>query len=63
MNSKFYWTVSTTTRCILISAFTSLIVIAIQITSSAIGLNNCAITAGIKKNKSIIKKKKTKRLK
>ena len=32
----------------------------IEITSSAIGLNNCAITAGIKKFKSMIKKKKRK---
>ena len=30
----------------------------IAITSSAIGLKNCAITAGIKKYKSIINKKK-----
>ena len=30
----------------------------IRITSSAIGLKNCAIAAGIKKYKSIIKKKK-----
>ena len=34
--------------------------IPIGITSSAIGLKNCAITAGIKKCKSIIKKKKKK---
>ena len=34
--------------------------IPIEITSSAIGLNVCAITAGIKKYKSIIKKKKKK---
>ena len=32
----------------------------IEITSSAIELKICAITAGIKKHKSIIKKKKTK---
>ena len=34
--------------------------ILIGITSSAIGLQICAITAGIKNNKSIIKKKKKK---
>ena len=49
---------STITGCISISAFASLIGIPIGITSSAIGLKICAITAGIKKYKSIIKKKK-----
>ena len=51
---------STTTGCISNSAFTSLIGIAIGITSSAIGLKIRAITAGIKRYKSIIKKKKKK---
>ena len=51
---------STTTGCISISAFTSLIGIPIGITSSGIGLKPCAIAAGIKKYKSIIKKKKKK---
>ena len=51
---------STITGCISISAFASLIGILIGITSSAIGLKICAITAGIKKYKSIIKKKKKK---
>ena len=41
-----------------ISAFTSLVVIAVSIVSSAIGLKLCVITAGIEKYKSIIKKKK-----
>ena len=49
---------STITGCIWISAFTSLVAIPIRITSSAIGLKVCAITAAIKKYKSIIKKKK-----
>ena len=49
---------STITGCISISAFASLIGIPIGITSSAIGLKICAITAGIKKYESIIKKKK-----
>ena len=39
---------------------TFLVDILIGITSSAIGLKICAITAGIKKYKSIIKKKKEK---
>ena len=43
-----------------ISVFASLIGIPIRITSSAIGLKICAITAGIKNYKSIIKKKKKK---
>ena len=51
---------STITGCVSISAFASLIGIPIGITSSAIGLKICAITAGIKKYKSIIKKKKNK---
>ena len=46
------------TGCISISASASFIVIPIGIMSSAIGLKICAITAGIKKYKSIIKKKK-----
>ena len=48
------------TRCISISAFTSLISVPIGITSSAFGLKSCAMTAGSKKYKSIIKKKKKK---
>ena len=51
----------TITGCISISAFTSLLVIPIGITSSAIGLKICSKTAGIKISKSIIKKKKKKR--
>ena len=49
---------STITGCILISAYASLLSIPIGIASSAIGLKICAIAAGIKKYKSIIKKKK-----
>ena len=41
-----------------ISAFASLVGVSIGITSSALGLKDCLITAGIKKCKSIIKKKK-----
>ena len=45
-------------QIISISAFASLAGIPIGITRSGIGLKICAITAGIKKYKSIIKKKK-----
>ena len=41
-----------------VSIFTSLVGILTVITSSAIGLKICVITAGIKRFKSIIKKKK-----
>ena len=40
--------------------FGSLVSIPIGITSSAVGLRSCVITAAIKKRKSIIKKKKRK---
>ena len=46
--------------CVSISAFAYLVDIAIGITSSATGLKICAIAAGIKKHKPIIKKKKKK---
>ena len=46
----------TITGCVSICAFTSLV--AIGITSSVIGLKICAITARIKKYKSIIRKKR-----
>ena len=48
---------STVTKCISISVFASLLGILIGITSSAIGLRICAISAGIKTYKLIIKKK------
>ena len=50
--------VSTVTGCIFVSVFASLIGILIRITNSAIGLNICAITATIKKYKSILMKEK-----
>ena len=50
----------TITICSSVYAFPSLIGIPVGITSSAIRLKICAITAGIKKYKSIIKKKKQK---
>ena len=49
--------VSTVTGCISISAFASLVCF----TSSAVGLNICAIISGIKKYKSVINKKKKKK--
>ena len=52
--------VSTVTGCVSISDFSSLVGIPVGITSSAIGLEICVVTAGMKKYKSIIKKKKKK---
>ena len=49
---------STVTSCVSISAFASLIAIPLGITSSVVGIRICAIAAGIKKYKSIIKQKK-----
>ena len=51
---------STTTGCVSISAFASLGCVPVGITSSAVGIKICAITAGNKKYKPIIKKKKKK---
>ena len=51
---------STITGCVSISAFSSLVGIPVGITSSATGLKICAITAGIKTYKSIIKETKKK---
>ena len=63
-NSKLYWRLYYFSFfncfCISISAIASLLSILIGIMSSAIGLKICAITAAIKKYKSIIKKKKKK---
>ena len=50
--------VSTITGCVSISAFASLVCVPVGITSSAVGMKICSITAGIKKYKSIIEKKK-----
>ena len=49
---------SAITGCVSISDFTSLVVIPIGITSSAPGLKMSVITVGIKKYKSINKKRK-----
>ena len=50
--------ISKITACVYISAFASLVGIPVGITSSAIELNICVITARIKKYKSMIKKTK-----
>ena len=47
-------------ECVSISTFASLAGIPTWITSSAIGLKFCVVTAGVKKYKLIIKKKKKK---
>ena len=49
--------ISVVTGCVSISAFASLVGIPIGINSSAAGSKTCAITAGIKKYTSIIKKR------
>ena len=45
------------------SAFHSLVVIPVGISSSAVGISICVIIAGIKNYKSMIKKKKKKQYK
>ena len=53
---RFLLWASTITECILIAAFASLGDIPIVVTSSAVGLKTCAITAGTKK--SIVKNRR-----
>ena len=48
------------TGCVSISVFSSLVRISIRTMGSVLGLKTCAITARIRKYKSIIKKKKKK---
>ena len=50
--------VSTVSGCVLVSAFASLVGVPVGIMSSAVEIKICALTAGIKKYKSIIKKKR-----
>ena len=52
--------VLTITRFVSISAFLSFVCVPVGIASSAVETKICAITTGIKKYKSIIKKKKKK---
>ena len=58
-SSESYWSLAYCkfTACVSVSAFASLVAIQIGITSSAIRLKICAIISGIKKYKSITKKK------
>ena len=51
---------STITGCVSIYVFVSLVCVPVGITSSAVGIKICGFTAGIKKHKSIIKKKNKK---
>ena len=51
---------STITGCVSISEYTSFVAVSVGITCSAVGIKICAISAGIRKYKSIIKKKKKK---
>ena len=64
MSFELYWSliivISIITGCVSISASASLVCIPIGITSSVIGFKIYAITAGIKKYKTIIEKKKKK---
>ena len=48
------------TGCVSISSFASLVCVLVGITSFAVRLKICAVTAGIKNYKSVIKKKKKK---
>ena len=50
--------VSTITGCVSISGYASLVCVPVGIMASAVRIKICAITAGIKKYKSMIKKKK-----
>ena len=56
----FSWFVFAVSGCVSISEFASLVNVPVGIASSAVAIKIFAITAGIKKCKSIIKKKKKK---
>ena len=49
--------VSTVTGCVSISAFASFLCVSVYITSSALGIKMCAITAGIKRISQLSRKK------
>ena len=51
---------STVTGCVTITSFASLVCVPAGITSFAVGTKICGITAGNKKYRSILKKKKKK---
>ena len=54
----FLFLVSAITGCISISSFASLISGPIRVTDSTKGLKTCAVAAGTKRYKSIVKKKR-----
>ena len=56
----FLVSVSVVSGCVSVSAFASLFGVPVGITISVVGMEICAITAGIKRYKSIINKKKNK---
>ena len=58
MKTYLHILASIVTGCVSIFAFASLVCIPISSTSSVVGLKICAITAEIKKYKSIIEKKR-----
>ena len=58
MNEHLLILGSTITGCVSFSEFASLVSVPVGITSSAVGIKLCGITAGIKEYKSIEKKKK-----
>ena len=60
---QFFILVSTVTGCVSISAFILLVCVPVENTSSAVGINICALTAEIKKDKPMIKEKKKKHYK
>ena len=57
---QFLVFVSVVSGCVSISPFPSLVDVPVHIASSAVGINICAITTGIKKYMPIIKKKRKK---
>ena len=57
---NFLILVSTVTGCVSVSAFDSLVCVLVGIMSSSVGIKISAITARIKKYKSITKKEKKK---
>ena len=56
----FLVSVSVVSGCVSVSAFASLFGVPVGIRISVVGMEICAITAGIKRYKSIINKKKNK---
>ena len=55
---KFFILGSTVTHCVSVFAFASLVFVPVGITTSAVGLKICAITAEIKKNNQFSKRQR-----